>query len=609
MILQEGKENLIWGKAVSGCNVAVTLLNKKITGKADKKGLFKIKLPVLASGGPYNITVKAAGQKLVIKNVLTGDVWVCSGQSNMAFTVKESKNIVQEIYQANHPKMRIFMVPKILSLSPFSDAGGRWEEVNPSSIGKFSAVGYFFGRELHKNLKKPVGLIDTSYGGTKIEWWMSGEALCPWKGFAELKKNTAAMMKKVKTPFKKSDEPVGLHKDTENEGLNQGYEKAEYPSKDWKTIKAPGYWNEQGLNFVGAVWLKKEVTIPASWKKYDLALELGPIVDYDISFFNGERVGSIGIDVPSFWSYPRRYLVPSAVLKSGKNTITVRVFAANKVGGFGAAKGKMKLSVLNNPKLGSISLEGSWRYKIERKLPSLGTVSGKKIEEGTFGTLYNSMLTPLVGFGIKGFIWYQGESNADKPGEYFELQKLFIEDLRRKWNDSGLPFYFVQLANYGTAANDWPLLRQAQQDTLSLPNTGMAVAIDVGEASDIHPKNKQDVGKRLALNALAKTYGKKIEYSGPVYKSMELKDNKAVIKFEHAESGLKIGNGKILTGFEISGKNGVFLKAKAKLGKNSVLVWNGGIKKPSAVRYAWANNPECSLYNKAGLPAVPFKTN
>ncbi|MFH1075011.1 MAG: sialate O-acetylesterase [Candidatus Firestonebacteria bacterium] len=607
MMLQEGKENLIWGRAGSGCPITVTLAKKKVKGKAGKKGLFKILLPALGPGGPYTMTVNA-GQKRIIKNVLIGDVWVCSGQSNMAMIVKDCNNSAKEIGEAKYPKMRIFSVPKIYSLNPFFDVKGKWEEVAPYSAGKFSAAGYFFGRKLHSCLNKPIGLIDTSYGGTKIEWWMSEDAIKSWKGFPELKKHTRALIKKIKKTGKKKQIPVNeLHTDTGAEGLRLGYEKGDYDAKEWKTIKAPGYWNGQGLDFVGAVWLKKDVNIPESWMQYDLALDLGAIVDFDSTYFNDEKIGSVGSDIPNFWAYSRRYLIQARLVKPGKNNITVRVFAANRVGGFGAEKGVMMISVINHPELGRIKIEGKWRYKVERELPSLGMAEGVGVEERTYGTLYNAMVFPLVGFGVKGFIWYQGESNADKPKEYFELKKLFIADLRRKWKDNELPFYFVQLANYGKTADDWAALRAAQQEALKLPNTGMAVAIDIGETSDIHPKNKQDVGERLALNALALTYGKNIEYSGPVYKSMEIEGKKIRILFKHSGSGLKAGNNKFLTGFEISGKNGNFVSAKAKIDKKSVVVWNGGVKKPAAVRYAWANDPKCSLYNKAGLPAVPFK--
>ena len=610
MMLQAGKENLLWGSTTPGSSVSVVLAKKKVTGRADKKGLFKIKLPAVSHGGPYTMTVQAAGKKRVINNVLIGDVWICSGQSNMAMVVKNINNGLTEIKQAKYPKMRIFTVPQIYSLKPFTDVNGKWKEVAPSNIAEFSAAGYFFGRELHKRLKIPVGLIDTSFGGTSIEWWMSEEAIQSWQGFPELKKHTLSLLKKAKKAklSNKKIQQLGneLHKDTGNEGINLGYEKGDYDFKDWKGIKAPGYWNAQGLDLVGAVWFKKEITIPEKWTQYDLVLELGPIVDFDSTYFNGEKVGGVGSDFPNFWAYNRRYLVPARLLKAGENNITVRVFAANRVGGFGAAKGTMLLSVVNHPDLGKVKLDGKWKYKIERALPSFGMGStGEGIDERTYGTLYNTMVSPLVGFGIKGFIWYQGENNAAKPKDYSILHKLFINDLRDKWQDKELPFYFVQLANYVTE-NDWAAFREAQRDALKLKNTGMAVAIDIGEGSDIHPKNKQDVGKRLALNALAKTYGKKVEYSGPVYRFMEIKGKKVRIVFDHAESGLKTKDNKFLAGFEIAGKSGNFVNAKAKIDKKSVLVWNDSIEKPLAVRYAWANNPVCNLYNKEGLPAVPF---
>ena len=609
MMLQEGKENLIWGKAKAKAGVIVTIAGKKVSSKADKKGYFKARLPKFTYGGPHTLTVQTAGTKRVIKNVLVGDIWACSGQSNMAMVVKDCNNSIQEIRAAKYPRMRLFTVPRVFSLYPFNDVKGSWKEVTPSVAGEFSGAGYFFGKELHESLNKPIGLIDTSYGGTKIEWWMSEDALKTWKGFAELKEHTRKLMKKIKKTWNMpSNAAVELHKDGENEGLTLGYEKAEYDTKGWKEIKTPGYWNDQGHNFVGAIWLKKDINIPKAWTQYDLSLELGPIVDFDNTYFNGKKVGSIGSDTPSFWSYPRRYLIPAQLLIPGKNNISVRVFAANRVGGFGAQKGKMLLSVINNPDLGKVKLEGKWKMKVERQLSSLGQVCGESVETRTYGTLYNAMLSPIVGFGLKGFIWYQGESNADKPKEYSELKRRFIADLRQKWEDSEMPFYFVQLANYGMTEADWPALRKAQEEVLKVKNTGMAVAIDIGEASDIHPKNKQDVGKRLAFNALAKVYGKKVEYSGPVFKSMEIKGKKIKIDFEHAGSGLKTGDGKFLKGFEVTGKSGNFVNAKAKIDKKSVIVWNDTLKKPLAVRYAWANDPVCNLYNKANLPAIPFNT-
>jgi sialate O-acetylesterase len=358
---------------------------------------------------------------------------------------------------------------------------------------------------------------------------------------------------------------------------------------------------------VGAVWFRKEINIPEDWKEFDLALELGPIVDFDDTYFNGEKIGSIKIDVNNFWAFNRRYLIPKRLVMYGKNTIAVRIFAHNKVGGFGGNKDNMNISVINMEKKGKINISGNWKYMVERKLPP--------VNEGTGGesilpeNLYNGMLYPLVGFGIKGFIWYQGESNADNPKEYLKLSKLFIEDLREKWTDPKLPFYFVQIANYSMVdgLSDWPALREAQLKTLKLPNTGMAVAIDIGTSNDIHPKNKQDVGKRLALNALAQTYGKKIEYLGPVYKNMEFENGKLRLYFEHSEGLSSLGN-KELLGFEVAGKNKKYFQAKAKIDKGTVLLQSSKVKQPVSARYAWANDPVCNLYNSAKLPASPFRT-
>ena len=607
MMLQADKENLIWGKAKPGRKIIMTIAGKKAKGTAGENGCFKITLPALSAGGPYTLNIDA-GKKMSIKNILAGDVWLCSGQSNMDMMVKDSFNAVREIQEAKYRGIRIFTVPRAGSFKPYADVNGKWSEVTPKSIENFSAVGYFFGRELHKTLRKPVGLINSSYGGTEVAMWMSGDALNGWDKYPAIKKLVLEKLKKQKKGKKvKPGSVLGVHNDTGNEGLTNGYAGLNCPVNEWKTFRFPGYWTENGLDFVGALWFRKEVNIPASWLGFDLALELGPIVDFDDAYFNGEKVGTVKEDIPLFWSYNRRYLIPARLLVAGRNVIAVRIFAHMRVGGVAAAKGVMGLSVINKPGIRKISIEGNWKYMVERKLHRI--ILGTDGYEGLYpSNLYNAMLSPIVGFGLKGIIWYQGESDTYHASEYKKLMELFIGDLRGKWGGEELPFYFTQIANFGLAGTGWPELREEQVKTLSIKNTGMAVTIDIGETADIHPKNKQDVGKRLALNALALTYGKNIEYSGPIYSAMKKEGRCIRLSFSHAESGLALQSGKDLLGFEIAGKKGGYVFARAKIKGSTVVVNSGKVKDPVSVRYAWAADPKCNLINKAGLPASPFRT-
>ena len=374
---------------------------------------------------------------------------------------------------------------------------------------------------------------------------------------------------------------------------------------DWKSMPIPGFWEESVLKgFDGVVWLRKTVDIPAQWQNAKLTLSLDAIDDNDITYYNGVEVGRT-----EGWNVPRKYSIPATLVKTGKAVILVR--ASDTGGGGGMYGDPAKLNLSQNADK-SISLAGEWQYKIGSNLNELPTALKNWNDPNRPTVLYNAMINPIVPFTIKGAIWYQGESNADKAYQYRELFPLMIKDWRKQWN-LNFPFYFVQLANFTPTSeqpeeSNWAELREAQLQTLHLENTGMAVTIDIGEAKDIHPKNKQEVGRRLSVMARADVYGAKIPFSGPIYDSYIVEGNTIRIKFKHADGGLKTLNGEPLKGFAIAGLDHKFQWAEVRIDGNDVVVSSKEVVNPIAVRYAWATNPVCNLNNAADLPASPFRT-
>ncbi len=616
MMIQEGKPARIWGKAGKGQRVRIRMAGKTAVAVADRKGNFEAFIGPFSYGGPHTLRV---GNR-TIRNVLVGDVWVCSGQSNMEWPLSMAANAEDAIKQAKYPKMRILGVNRSLSGKAEQDMPGdvAWKEVTPQSVPGFSAVGYFFGRELHEKTGKPIGLINTSWGGTRIEPWISMEGFRKWERHDEEVKKYAKKFAKaaqrvdmtVQRVVAQAAAEVQVHNDPGNAGLGMGLAKPELDDRKMDTAELPGYWTDKGYDFVGAVWYRKTVNIPESWLGDDLYLSLSSFTDFDNTYFNGESVGFTCKDVPNFWDAQRKYVVPAKIVRPGKNVIAVRVFAHKTHGGSNGVARSMHLSVINKPNKGEIPLYGKWKMAVEKELPRLfdapGGANPGVLDSATPTWIHNSMIAPLVKFPIKGAIWYQGESNAAEPQKYAQLLPLMIRDWREKWNVGDFPFYIVSLAGY-KSADPWPELRQAQYDALSVRNTGIAMTIDIGEPSDIHPKNKQDVGRRLALCALAKDYGKKVEFSGPVAASAQRKGKKIVISYEHA-AGIKTRGfvGK-LVGFEVAAKKGAFVPARSARVSGKTVVIDPGIPSPVYVRYAWDCFPDANLYNSAELPAVPFK--
>lgn len=619
MVMQQKTEAPVWGIADPGKTVTIVTSwdQKTYTTTAGNNGNWQVKVITPEAGGPYNISF-SDGKKLTLKNILIGEVWICSGQSNMEMPLAGwgmVNNYKNEIADANYSQIRLLHVEQATSNLPLDDlkaTRGGWQVCTPETIENFSSVAYFFGRNLNKNLDIPIGLISTSWGGTIAEAWTSGQSLAEMPYFKEAVQDITNVseeeaQKQYEQKFKEWNDYI-LANDKGYRNNVAVWSETNLDDGQWNKMELPGLWEEKGLNdFDGIVWFRKAIEIPDQWAKKDLTLKLAMIDDNDITYFNGIKIGET-----NGYNHKRIYKIPGKLVKPGKAVITIRV---TDTGGGGGIHGETAdLSVApSTGKESATSLAGTWKYQVaidlkkQDKAPQ--SVSGNPNRPTV---LYNAMIHPVIPYAIRGAIWYQGESNADRAYQYRELFPLMIRDWRIQWGHN-FPFYFVQLANFMKRSNEpeesqWAELREAQLQTLQLENTGMAVSIDIGDADDIHPKNKQDVGSRLALNALAGTYGQEIVYSGPIFRSYQLEGNKIRINFSHTGKGLKSKDSPNLKGFAIAGPDHLFHWVDAIIDGNSIVVSSPEVRFPVAVRYAWADNPECNLYNEEGLPASPFRT-
>jgi sialate O-acetylesterase len=610
MVLQRGDGAKIWGWADADEKVIVKFNGKTYSDTTGKNSKWMIVLTALKAGGPYNMEINGTN-RITLKNILIGDVWVCSGQSNMDLPMTRVRDLYEDVIaNSDNPAIRRFFVSKRYNFNtPQEDLElGKWESANPESILRFTATGYFFAKALYEKYRVPIGLIHASVGGSPAEAWMSEDALKEFPVHLETAKkfkDTVYIDEIVNNDKAISDAWYSLLQQ-KDKGLAEGQKPwfdITYNASDWATMNVPGYWADGPLGHVnGVVWFRKEIDVPASMTGKPARLLLGRVVDSDRTYVNGEFVGSVSYQYP-----PRKYDIPENLLKAGKNIIVVR--AINNIGRGGFILDKPYQLTAGGQ---TIDLKGPWQYKLGATMEPLQPKTF--IEWQPLG-LYNGMIAPLLNYTIKGVIWYQGESNAGRPFEYQKLFPALIADWREKWNQGNFPFLYVQLANYMQAKDrpsesNWAELREAQLKTLSVPNTGMAVAIDIGEWNDIHPLNKEDIGTRLALAAQRVAYGnEKVVCSGPIYKSIRIKGNKITLTFTNTGGGLVAKGGGDLKYFAIAGADKNFIWAKAKIEDNKVVVWNDEVTNPMAVRYAWADNPEgANLYNKEGLPASPFRT-
>jgi sialate O-acetylesterase len=611
MVLQRNTEFKIWGWADKGEKVDVLLNEVKRTAKTSKDGKWMVIFPAMKEGGPYSMIIKGKNE-IKLTNIMFGDVWVCSGQSNMEWPLSRTNNAEDEIASANYPDIRLFECPHNVQFVPEDDVeGGEWQVCTPETVPNFSAVGYFFGRDIYKNLNVPVGLLFTAWGGTNIETWISQESISQVKDFdGKLQEMKNYDPEKVVARRKAQIDSILRTFGTDEKGIVDDKIIWADPGLDvsnWKNMELPVLWESAGLyGLDGIVWFRKEFELPKEIASNGIFLHLGPIDDSDITWVNGKKVG----ETINKYNEERIYKVPADILKPGKNVVTIRV---EDTGGGGGLYGKPDQMKIVSGDF-QISLAGQWKFRFNSS--EIKVDMSSFVGPNNYPTLlYNGMIHPFLNYPVTGAIWYQGESNADRAYQYRTLFPLLINDWRSSWTNPELSFMFVQLANYMKPPVDpgesaWAELREAQLMTLTLPKTGMAVIIDIGEANDIHPKNKQDVGKRLALAALKITYGKDIVHSGPIYKSMTISDNKVTIDFNYIGSGLKCYDRYgYVKGFAVAGKDKKFYWAKACIENNKVVVYSDQVNNPIAVRYAWADNPDdVNLYNNEGLPASPFRT-
>ena len=621
MVLQRDMKVPVWGWGDPGGRVTVSIAGCRRSTTVAEDGTWEVKVGPLKAGGPYELSVDCA-EPIALQNVLAGEVWVCSGQSNMQWSTGMAANAEQEVASANFPEIRLFSVPRVTSFEPkndLSDTTG-WVVCSPETVGPFSAVGYFFGRYLHECLGVPVGLINSSWGGTVAEAWTSEETLHTLPDFAKELETIDAQaphIEELAAEYEQALEEWKAAIQAGDAGHRDGepiWATPDLDTSDWGSMDLPGFWENKGAgDFDGLMWFRKEVEIPEEAAGQACRLCLGPINDGERTWFNGQLVGSE--ETIGRWMQKRVYWVPKELVKAGRNVIAVRVIDAGNRGGFCGAPEDLRLEPREETGVAPISLAGAWQYKPGLDLKDSPQPQPPAVREGNpnlCAVLHNAMITPLIPYGIAGAIWYQGESNAGRAYQYRSLFPAMIRDWRMQWGQGKFPFLFVQLANWlqvkpEPADDPWAELREAQLMTLDLPKTGMAVIIDIGEAEDIHPRNKQDVGKRLGLAAQKVAYGERLVFSGPIFRSMKKKGSEIRLRFDHVGSGL-VAKGDKLEGFAIAGADRKFVWADARIEKDTVVVSSPEVSDPVAVRYAWAINPVCNLYNQEGLPASPFRT-
>jgi len=601
MVLQRNQKLNIWGKADANEKVEVKFLNKNYKTTADQKGDWIITLPEQKAGGPYTMTIN----EIILKDILIGDVYLASGQSNMELPMRRLTPLyADEIKNANNQNIRFFTVPQKYNFkSPQTELdGGKWEATNPQTILNFSGVAYFFAKEISEKNKVAVGIIHASLGGSPIQAWMDENSLKKYPEYLDEAKKwqNDELIKSTETGEQALSKAWYAELDRSDVGLNQHWEKFDLNDSDWKTMNIPGSWEDKEGSFEGTVWFRKEINLNKNHVGKAAFLNLGRIKDADVTYINGTKVGNVTYEYP-----PRWYDVPAGILKEGKNIIAVRISNGSGKGQFIADK-PYYLEIDGQ----KIDLKTEWKYKIGTKMEKMapGTTFIRWKPTG----LYNAMINPLINYNIKGALWYQGESNTGKPKEYGDLLTTMITDWRNKWNQKEMPFFTVQLANFmepktEPVESNWAKLRdQQRQVSLKVPNTGLAVIIDIGEWNDIHPLNKKTVGDRLALQALKVADKKDIIADGPVYQSMQTNGNKIILSFKNGTDDFE--NVSELKGFAIKNSDGKWFWATAKIEGKKIIVWNDAVKNPVAIRYDWADNPDGNLKNKTGLPASPFTT-
>lgn len=608
MVLQRGKPNAIWGWSTPEDKVRIELAERSATAVAGADGRWQAHIEPPAAGGPY--TLRIAGQQQAVQwtDVLVGDVWICAGQSNMQFGLGQARNGAEEVKRADYPQIRYYVVGQRAAYAPVAVPRGSWRAVSPGTVGGrggvISAVAYFFGRRLHEDLHVPIGLVHEAVGGVPAETFTSPEALRPLKDFDD-------GIAEVERRRLKGDPEYGnyiMHWLDEYDIGSKATSWADPALDDssWKTVRLPGGFKELGVDEVSNVsWFRREITLPDMLPEGMARLYLGSIDKMDTAYINGRQVGA------SSWVENPRVYFANGVLKPGRNVIALRIFKAKPGGGFLGKADDLHITLSDGS---VIALAGEWkgRVSVDARPPHPLPIGYDNLPRMP-GVLYRGMLAPIAPLAITGAIWYQGESNAERAEQYRELLPAMIGDWRKLFGQGDFPFYIVSLPSYNhrrdTPGDDsWAEMREAQALTArNVPHSCLAVTIDTGNPDNIHPIDKKEPGERLALCALAEHYGRDLPHSGPTLKSVKPLPGALKVQFDHVDGGLVV-KGEKPAEFALAGDDRRWYWADARVEGDTVVVSSPSVPDPKAVRYAWQGNPAATLFNGAGLPAVPFRT-
>ncbi|MBQ7402813.1 MAG: hypothetical protein IJW05_05185 [Lentisphaeria bacterium] len=641
-VLQQNKWNPVWGKASPGNRLKAVIAGTESFTKTTSAGTFRFFLPPLPAGGPYTLTITDldSGENVSINDILAGEVWLASGQSNMEYTLgakgicranNESGTPLSEIQKQEFidslktcDRFRILTVARNASGLLEEHISGEWKEVTPETAPSFSAIAAWFGKILREKLNVPVGIIVSSWGGSTVKAWTSRAGLLSNPETAFLANQTASELGKedLWDERESSKQPVPIPQefiDPGNKGVEWGWAEPEFDDSAWELFDIPGSWIQQKRAGNGAVWFRKEFLIPEQWAGKDLMLRMGPIDKQDVVYFNGKEIGRSGKDLDaSFWNQPRNYPVPGNLVKAGKNIIAIRAYSFISDG---ALNGTPDLYFLSGPDPEKrVELAGNWKFTSELDL-GITERPPQRLGPGNILTpsiLYNAMIHPIKTYGIRGVIWYQGESNATTLADSLAYRKklaAMIRDWRYQWEQGDFPFLQMQLANYDLGAKAaykedslWAILRDQQRRICDdLPSVFMASAVGIGEMKDIHPQDKKSAGTRMALCALGQVYQQDLLPEGPRFTECIPEGNNLRVTFRFAE-GLTLDREKEQS-FYLAGADKIFYPAEnIRIDGSSLILSSGKVASPRAVRYAWSGEPENTLFNGAGLPAAPFRS-
>lgn len=619
LVLQQNSPARIAGRDRPGQEIRATFRGVSATALAAPDGRWQVTLPAGPAGGPFELQVEGSATRTV-RDVLVGEVWLASGQSNMQWLLSQCSQAGADSAAADFPTIRFFTVPTRATPDPQEDVAAGWRTLTPATAPDLSAVAFYFARRLQSALAVPIGLIVSAWGGTPAETWTPRDAYSRNDTVRRILDNHERQKGRLDELCREATRLISewearqMPADPGNLAFARGWARADYDDRSWPVMVLPGMWQHRAnLNFNGVLWFRRAVEIPAAWRGRELELQLGPVDDFDDTYVNGERVGGLGKETSAAYQQPRVYRVPAHLTAAGSMLIAVRVFDQFGLGGFGGTAQQMRLLRPEEP-AGGIPLDGEWRYQVEHRLPppppdlfrDRPPMPMGLLPEHRPGYVFNGMIHPLLHTALRGVIWYQGESNSGRAADYADLFRALIEGWRDAFGVPELPFLFVQLPNLA-GGGDWPFLREAQEQALALPGTARAVTLDVGEPADIHPHHKKPVGERLAALALREVYAQPVQPYSPTVAEVCARGRELRLAFRHAEGGLRTTDGEAPRGFEVCGPDCVYQPAHARIAGPGVLLTHPAVPAPAGVRYAFMADPDINLVNAEGLPAAPFR--